>query len=120
MDSTVPGEAMVAGWRDVASLRDAGEGVGDDQYACVSPQCLVTRPVTTLRTRLCTTSDIALRGSVGTALRLSTSTTLRGFAAGMVLPAPGGASHLSEMLTLPARTAPPTPSLGEAERTQCR
>ncbi|MCR4826472.1 MAG: hypothetical protein K5882_05920 [Bacteroidales bacterium] len=92
---------------------------------CISPQCLVTRPVTTLRTRLRTTigiaqrtpASIALRSSVGTALRLSTSTTLRGFAAGMVLPAPGGASHLSEMLTI--QHGPPTPSLGEAERTQC-
>ena len=54
-----------------------------------------------------------------TSLRCSGITTLLGFAAGMVLPAPGGAAHLSEMLPLPARTSPPTPSLGEAERTQC-
>ncbi len=54
-----------------------------------------------------------------TSLRCSGITTLLGFAAGMVLPAPGGAAHLSEMLPLPARTSPPTRSLGEAERTQC-
>ena len=53
-----------------------------------------------------------------TSLRGSGITTLRGFAAGMMLPAPGGAAHLSEMLPLPAHTSPPTPSLGEAERTQ--
>ncbi len=73
MDSTVPVEAMVSGVGDVASLRDAGEAVGDDRCACISPQCLVMRPVT----------------------------TLRGFAAGMMLIAPDSASHVSDMLTLP-------------------
>ena len=70
-------------------------------------------------TTLCGSDITSLLTSDITTLRTSGITTLCDYAAGMVLPAPGGAAHLSEMLPLPARTSPPTPSLGEAERTQC-
>ena len=89
-----------------------------------APHCASSRHRTVGTTRCTTTGitrrisiGIALCGSVGTTWRISTSTTLRGYAAGMVLPAPDGASHLSEMLTLPARAAP---SLLASERRYAR
>ena len=63
--------------------------------------------------------SIALCGSAGTTQCTSDITTLRGFAAGMVLTAPA-ARRISPRCSSCHHGLPPsTPSLGEAERTQC-